>query len=118
MDFYVDFGDPINDYCEATSISFGAQVSRSGGGASHTAQPHDMSFSKELDDLSHDLWVNMISGTVFPRVTVEVWNTDSCIVIYSLRNVMMASLHKSGGGAVSSEYISLNFESMSVRYFS
>lgn len=117
MPIYVDFGDPIGDYCEALSFSFGMGVERVAGGPSYKAQRFDVSFSKEADSLSSDLWLSSANGTTIPSVTVEFWKTDKVwTLMCTMKNVIITSFQRSGGGK-STENISLNFESISFRTF-
>jgi type VI protein secretion system component Hcp len=117
MYIYVDFGEPISDYCEAQSFSFGMQVSRVAGGPSHRAQSHDVSFSKEIDSLSNDLFLSCVNGTNFSSITIEIWATEkACSLMYTMKNALIVSYQRAASGKI--ESISLDSESISHRYFS
>jgi len=117
MSIYVDFGDPIGDYCEALSFSFNVgAVERLAGGATSRAQRFQVVFMKEADSLSRQLWLLAANGDTIPSVTVEVWPTKkACTLMYTMQGVIVASFQSSAKNSV--ESIGLNFESISYRYF-
>jgi|SRR3954454_22701014 type VI protein secretion system component Hcp len=113
MPTYADFGDPIGDYCEALSFSFGMGVQQAAGGPRHKAQLSDASFTKETDSLSADLMRACVDGTTIPSVTLEVWNEKACTLMCTMKDVIIASFQRSGAR----ENIYLDFESISYRTF-
>jgi type VI protein secretion system component Hcp len=114
MWIYVDFGDPIGDYCLATSFSFSTSVPRVAGGPAYVSQRNDVQFSKDPDSLSHDIFVNCASGTVFPSITIEVWFTEkACTLMFTMTNAVISTYQSSK----SVESVSLNYESISYRRF-
>jgi type VI protein secretion system component Hcp len=115
---YVDFGAPINDYCEVYSFSFGVQ-SASGtaaGGATTRAQRSDMSFSKSHDSFSGKLFNHCASGTVFKRVSVELYRDEDSdvLLVYTMADVIIASVQSSGN----SESAHLDYGAISYKYYS
>jgi type VI protein secretion system component Hcp len=113
MPTYADFGDPIGDYCEALSFSFGMGVERMAGGFAHKSQVSGASFAKETDSLSADLWRACAGGTTIPSVTIEIWNEKACTLMCTMKDVIITSFQRSGG----MENIHLDFESISYRTF-
>jgi type VI secretion system secreted protein Hcp len=113
---YVDFGKPIDDYCEATSYGFG--MSHGGllaGGATGKVQFYDMHFTKGRDSLSPAIMQHCAAGIRFSRVSVELYrDADSDVyMIYNLSDVIIASWQSSGKG----ESVGLNYKSMKQTYF-
>lgn len=96
MFIYVDFGDPINDFCEAESFSFGMDVERVAGGPPHRAQRQHFkaSFSQKPDELIYrDLWLACAQGDAIASATIEVWRSEkACTLMYTLTDVRIAAL--------------------------
>jgi len=113
---YVDFGDPIDDFCEANSLSFGMDVQRLAGGAPHRAQGVKVLFSTKDVELHHDFFMAVTKQTKIASVTIEVWRTEkACTLMYNLKDVYIVSFRL---GAASTQIIGLDFKSMTHRDFS
>jgi type VI protein secretion system component Hcp len=117
MSVYVDFGDPIGDYCQALSFSFNVgAVDRLAGGASSKSQVFQVFFTKEADSLSHQLFLMVANGGSIPSVTVEIWPTErACTLMYTMQGVVVVSFQTSAKNSI--ESVGLHFESISYRYF-
>jgi type VI protein secretion system component Hcp len=112
---YVEFSGPVDDYCEATSYSFGVNSSGLAGGTGRTAQGAGVQFTKQHDSLSHALLQHLVAGTVFGTVWVELYrDADSDVYItYTLRDVVISSLNSRGDR----ESVSLNYRTSKADYF-
>jgi type VI protein secretion system component Hcp len=117
LPIYVNFGEPISGHCEAATLSFGMQVKRLAGGAAHSAQAGDVSFTKETDSLSHGLFLNSTKASKPLTVTIEVWKktAKAPTLIYTLKNanIFLYRVYEQGG----MESVSLVSESISHQYF-
>ena len=117
MYIYVDFGDPIGNYCEATSFSFSTLVQRVSGGPPYISQRFDVHFTKETDSLTRDIWLSICNGTTIPSVTAEFWKTEkACTLMATMTNVVITSF-SSSGGQYSQESIAMDAESIKFRSF-
>ena len=110
---YVEFTAPIDDYCEALSVSFGMRSSPAAGGAGRGAQAHDLSFSASQSSLTNKLFRHCILGTKFAKVWVERYRDDTLYLYYELADVYVMSMTTSNG-TVS---VSLDYGTMTYKYF-
>jgi type VI protein secretion system component Hcp len=84
MTIYVLFSPPVDDYCVALSLQFGMEVERVAGGGDHKAQATSVAFTKNKDDLSHDLFVAATQGSKFANIDIEYWQDHVCTFVYHL----------------------------------
>lgn len=114
MAAYVEFGKPLNDYCEATSASLGTGSPSLAGGIDRRAQTHDFHFTKDSDSFSPKLFEHCAIGTRFPSVLVEFFTREGIpYIVYTLNDVLIASCSTGGG----SDSIGLNYGSMAAEYY-
>ncbi|RDJ24946.1 hypothetical protein DWF00_17185 [Bosea caraganae] len=114
MSIYVEFGEPLDKNCQATSASLGTTSPPIAGGISHRAQSKDFSFTKTRDSLSPELSKHMVQGTRFGTVVIEFYKNDETLyAVYTMSDVMIASWQSSG----ESEGIGLNFGGISTKYY-
>src|SRR5262245_16839378 len=109
MPIYVDFGDPIGDYCKAESFSFSMRMQCVAGGADRCAQNQDVVFSKTTDSLTRDLFLSCMNGTVISSATVEVWTEKACILMYTMKDVMISACQTNQNW----DFVTLNYETYS-----
>ena len=111
---YVEFGKPMDDYCEASSYSFGVAPSSFLAGTNRQASMHDLTFTKAYDSMSPKIWQASVAGTVFETVWVEFYKDEYSdpYGIYTLRNVIVSSVSTHG----STDTVGLNFTTMKSDY--
>lgn len=113
-EIYVEFGKPIDDYCEVSSCSFGMGSSSILAGTNRQASVHDVTFLKESDSMSQKIWRASMDGTSFNTVWVEFYSGDDNdpYMVYTLGNVFVASVSVHG----TTETVGLNFKTMKSKY--
>ena len=107
----VDFSPPIDDHCEATSVSFGLSNRPTrgwGSDGSSRAQINDLTFVKKRDSLSPLLMHHLVIGTLFPQVSIRFYQSAGGAVssLYTLSGVSITGLSIAG----ESENVTMNFE--------
>jgi hypothetical protein len=112
---YVEFGKPVDDYCEAEGLSFGMSTSGMAGGAARIAQRSALSFTKARDSLSTAIFRHCMTGTVFPWAWVEFYRDEDSdpFMIYTLSDAVISAVQSRGSG----ESVSLNCRSATPSYF-
>ncbi|MCX6630739.1 MAG: type VI secretion system tube protein Hcp [Candidatus Solibacter sp.] len=112
----VDFGTPVNDYCEVTSCQFGMGSNPTAGGVSRRSGVQGFNFTKGRDSLSDAIMHHCMAGTRFARVTIEVYqDEDSALYMtYKLGDVVIASLNSRG----QVESVDLSYATVKPKYFS
>src|SRR5215470_5854338 len=99
LNAYVEFTAPIDDYCEALSVTLGMRSSPAAGGLGRSAQAHDISFSATHCSVTTKLFNHCLQGTKFAKVWVEYYRTsdDSLYLYYELLDVYVTSVTSSQG---------------------
>lgn len=107
---YVEFGKPMDDYCEASSYSFGVGSSGFLAGTNRQASMHDLTFTKAYDSMSRKIWQASMNGNVFDTVWVEFYRDEYSdpYGVYTLRDVVVSSVSTHG----SRDTVGLNFKTM------
>lgn len=114
MSILVDFGAPVSDSCEATGAYFGMDSSRIAGGVSHKASLHDFTFTKSPDSFSSVLIQHCSTGSVFARVTIELYNDRGiCSVKYRLGDVSISAVVPGARG----DSVGLIFATVKQKYY-
>ena len=113
---YVEFGKPMDDYCEASSYSFGMGSSNILAGTNRKASMHDLTFTKENDSMSRKIWQACMAGTPFATVWVEFYRDEDsdAYAVFTLGNVIVSSISTRG----SKDTVGLNFATMKSDYIS
>src|SRR5688572_22928501 len=93
MLFFLDFGKPVEAFCEATSVSFGEQSNITAGGGSRLAQTHDFVFTKAQNALSGRLMQHHAAGTTINTVSVQCHRDAKSDphVVYLLTEVVISA---------------------------
>jgi type VI secretion system secreted protein Hcp len=107
--------------------SFSLGVSNSGTGGANTgsgagkANVQDMSFTKQVDKSSPNLFIHCCSGKHFPTAQITLRKAGEKpheYLVYKLSEVFISSINTSGhdGGGIAQESFSLNFSKIEMNY--
>ena len=113
---YVEFGNPVGDYCEATSLSFGMQSSPAAGGAQRRAQVNPVSFTKNHDAFTSTLFRHCLSGTQFGTVSIEMYRsaTSGLTILYTMSDVVISQINSGSG---EDDFVGLDYRTMKYAYY-
>ncbi len=132
-DYFLKIGDikgesvdqDHKEWIELSSFSFGVSNSITGAGSTRSVGPtrfEDVAVSKWIDKSSPILMLSTCEGRVFPKVEIEMRDTQdgtptARYLKYELSDVLVSSVQSGGdAGPVPTESISLNFTKIEMSY--
>jgi type VI protein secretion system component Hcp len=109
----VEFSDPVDKYCDAESVSFGAQIGPEAGGAGRQASVSDCTFTKATDSLTAKLSDLCANGTHIRMVWIRFYKArnSGLFLVYTLKDVLISSIVFGAG----IDQVSLNFGGHAVK---
>jgi len=113
---FVEFSNPLGDYCQVNTLGFGMESVPLAGGSGRSAHIQGVHFTKDRDSLSARLFEHCAGGTNFTRVDVEYYRDEDSarVCLYRMTDVTIASFNSTAKGE---ESIALSYKALKGTYF-